>query len=315
MRVGAGRGGAASSVRRGTSRRRPSPLPPRPLTESAEAPSATDAVRPSTVLVLGGGGMKGTAHVGVWKAMEEAGIIPDAIVATSIGSLIGASLAGGMGWRELADVARALRREDIVQINRRAVFMGGVREEAVFSGDHYKGWIRRNLPLKSFADARIPIRVNAVSLVGCGEVWFGSGVREEVDPVDAVYASCAIPIYYPPLRLDGDVLVDGGVLNVLPVDQAFTWGAERVIAVDVGSEIQPPAPDFFDRGMIAIHDRVLTMNVSGQRERNLEKYRDLPVTLVRPRIGHLGAWDFTRTQYFLEEGYRATREALKGLGA
>jgi NTE family protein len=315
MRLGAGRGGAASSVRRGTSRRRPSPLPPRPLTESAEAPSATDAVRPSTVLVLGGGGMKGTAHVGVWKAMEEAGVIPDAIVATSIGSLIGASLAGGMGWRELADVARALRREDIVQINRRAVFMGGVREEAVFSGDHYKGWIRRNLPLKSFADARIPIRVNAVSLVGCGEVWFGSGVREDVDPVDAVYASCAIPIYYPPLRLDGDVLVDGGVLNVLPVDQAFAWGAERVIAVDVGSEIQPPAPDFFDRGMIAIHDRVLTMNVSGQRERNLEKYRDLPVTLVRPRIGHLGAWDFTRTQYFLEEGYRATREALKGLGA
>jgi NTE family protein len=250
------------------------------------------------VLVLGGGGMKGTAHVGVWKALEEAGVVPDAIVACSIGSLIGASLAGGMGWRELADIARA-------------VFMGGVREEAVFSGDHYRGWIRRNLPLKSFAEARIPIRINAVSLVGCGEAWFGTGVREDVDPADAVYASCAIPIYYPPLRLDGDFLVDGGVLNVLPVDQAFAWGAERVIAVDVGSEIQPPAADYFDRGMIAIHDRVLTMNIAGQRQRNLEAWKDRPVTLVRPRIGHLGAWDFTRTQYFLEEGYRATREALK----
>lgn len=290
-------------------------MPPRPLTEPAQTPSAPAGTRPRTVLVLGGGGMKGTAHVGVWKALEEAGVIPDAIVACSIGSLIGAALAGGMGWRELAEVARALTREDIVQINRRAVFMGGVREEAVFSGDHYKGWIRRNLPLKSFADARIPVRINAVSLVGCGEVWFGTGVREDVDPVDAVYASCAIPIYYPPLRLGGDFLVDGGVLNVLPVDQAFAWGAERVIAVDVGSEIQPPAADYFDRGMIAIHDRVLTMNIAGQRQRNLEKWKDLPVTLVRPRIGHLGAWDFTRTQYFLEEGYHATRQALKTFGA
>jgi NTE family protein len=67
--------------------------------------------------------------------------------------------------------------------------------------------------------------------------------------------------------------------------------------------------------MIAIHDRVLTMNVAGQRQRNLEAWKNLPVTIVRPRIGHLGAWDFTRTQYFLEEGYRATREALKAMQA
>jgi NTE family protein len=298
--------------------RHPIPIPEplrRPVNATAETPFRTPSSRPRTVLVLGGGGMKGTAHVGVWKALEEAGIVPDAIVACSIGSLIGAAIAGGMGWRELAEVARKLTREDIVQINRRAVWMGGVREEAVFNGEHYKGWIRRNLPLKHFGDAQIPIRVNAVSLVGCGEVWFGTGMIEDIDPVDAVYASCAIPIYYPPLRWKGDFLVDGGVLNVVPVDQALAWGAERVIAVDVGSEIQPPAPDYFDRGMIAIHDRVLTMNVSGQRARNLEAWKSLPVTHVRPRIGHLGAWDFTRTQYFLEEGYRATREALKTMQA
>lgn len=275
------------------------------MNASAEVP-----FRPRTVLVLGGGGMKGTAHVGVWKAVEEAGIRPDAIIGCSIGSLIGASIAGGAGWRELAEVARGLRKEDIVQINRRAVWMGGVREESVFDGDTYRGWIRRNLPLKDFADARIPIRVNAVSLVRCGETWFGSGVNEEVDPADAVYASCAIPIYYPPLRLNGDVLVDGGVLDTLPVKHAFEWGAERVIAVDVGAEIQPPAADYFDRGMIAIHERVLAMNIAGQRQRSVEMWKDRPVVLIRPRIGHLGTWDFHRTQYFLEEGYRAAREAL-----
>ena len=283
------------------------------MTASAQSAPPPDGFRPRTVLVLGGGGMKGTAHVGVWKALEDAGVRPDAIIGCSIGSLIAAAIAGGLGWRELAEVARGLTKEDIVQINRRAVFMGGVREEAVFRGDHYHAWIRRHMPLTSFAEARIPVRINAVSLVGCGEVWFGTGVRDDVDPADAVYASCAIPIYYPPLRLDGDFLVDGGVLNVLPVDQAFAWGAERVIAVDVGAEIQPPAADYFDRGMIAIHDRVLAMNMAGQRARNLEAWKGRPVTVVRPRIGHLGTWDFARTQYFLEEGYRATREALKTL--
>jgi len=289
--------------------------PQRPLTATAETPFRPLPTRPRTVLVLGGGGMKGIAHVGVWKAVEEAGIRPDALVGCSIGSLIAAAIAGGMGWRELAEVARGLTKEDIVQINRRAVWMGGVREESVFNGATYRGWIERNLPLKHFADARIPVRVNAVSLVRCEEVWFGTGVDEEVSPADAVYASCAIPIYYPPLKLNGDVLVDGGVLDTLPIRAAFDWGAERVIAVDVGTEIQPPAADYFERGMIAIHDRVLAMNIAGQRERGLREWKDRPVVMIRPRIGHLGTWDFGRTQYFLEEGYRAAGEALKALEA
>lgn len=282
---------------------------------TAETPFRPPSHRPRTVLVLGGGGMKGTAHVGVWKALEDSGVRVDAIVGCSIGSLIGAAIAGGNGWRELAEIARALTKDDIVRINKRAVWMGGVREEAVFDGGHYREWISRHMPLTAFDDARIPIRINAVSLVSCSEVWFGTDAREEVDPVDAVYASCAVPLYYPPLRLDGDVLADGGVLNVLPIDQAFAWGADRVIAVDVGAELQPPAADYFSNGMLAINDRISGMNLAAQRRRNLETYADAPVLFIRPRIGHLGTWDFARTQYFLEEGYRATREALKALEA
>jgi len=108
------------------------------------------------VLVLGGGGMKGVAHVGAWKAIEEAGIRVDAIMGCSIGALVGCTIAGGHGWRELAEIARALKKDDIVSINRRAVLFGGVREEAVFDGPHYLEYIRRTVPLKSFGDARIP---------------------------------------------------------------------------------------------------------------------------------------------------------------
>src|SRR5690606_40505300 len=103
-----------------------------------------------TILVLGGGAMKGIAHIGVWKALEESGIVPDAIVGTSIGSLIGAGLAGGLGWRELAELARRLRRQDLVSVNRRAMWLGGVREQSVFEGSVLLDYIRRSLPVTSF---------------------------------------------------------------------------------------------------------------------------------------------------------------------
>ena len=267
--------------------------------------------RPRTVLVLGGGGMKGMAHIGVWKALEEAGVWPDAIIGTSIGALIGACLAGGMGWRDLAEVARKLRKEDIIEINRRAVWLGGVRQPAVFEGDQFQSYVRRTLPVSEFSELSRPLRINTVSLVTGTEVWFGTGARTDAPLAEAVYASCALPIYFPPARIGGDVLVDGGVLDVLPVKEAAAWGAERIIAVDVGSEMLPPTEGYFDRGMIAIHDRVLNLNLQRQRADCLERYEGPPMVYIRPKIGHLHGFDFDRTQFFLEEGYLAAREALR----
>jgi NTE family protein len=263
-----------------------------------------------TVLVLGGGGMKGVAHIGAWKALEEAGVKPDLIVGTSIGAMVGTCLAGGMGWRDLAEVARKLTKDDIVLINKRAVWFGGVREPAVFDGEQYRGWLRRTLPIREFSEASTPVRVNAVSLVSGTEVWFGSGIREEVPVLDAVYASCALPIYFPPAQIDGDYLVDGGIVDVFPVRTAADWGAERIIAVDVGADLLPPAEGYFERGMIAIHDRVLALSLQQQRQAWFREWQGPPLLYIRPKIGHLGSWDFDRTQFFLEEGYRAAREAV-----
>lgn len=265
---------------------------------------------PHTVLVLGGGGMKGMAHIGAWKALEEAGICPDAIVGTSIGALIGACLAGGMGWRELAEVARGLRKGDIVSINRRAVWLGGVREASVFEGEHFRRYLAAKIPVQRFDALPIPLRLNAVSLVSGEQVWFGSGARDGVPVADAVYASCAIPIYFPPARIEGDVLVDGGVLDYLPIRQAAAWGARRIIAVDVGADLLPPDDGYFERGMIAIHDRVLNLNLQQQRARCLDGYDGPPLLYIRPRIGHLGGWDFGRTQFLMEEGFLAARRVL-----
>ena len=270
---------------------------------------------PRTILVLGGGGMKGIAHVGVWKALEEHGIRPHAIVGTSIGALVGAFLAGGLGWRELAEIARRLRRQDIVSVNRRAMWLGGVREAAVFEGAHFLEYIRNHLPVQEFSQLRIPLRLNTVSLVSGEEVWFGTDVRDDVPLAEAVYASCALPMYFSPARVGEDLLVDGGILDVFAVRQALSWGAERVIGVDVGSDFLPPASGYFDQGMLAIHDRVLNLNLQEQRARILNEVKDAPLLYIRPKIGHLHSFDFDRTQFFLEEGYRAAREAIRAAEA
>lgn len=268
-----------------------------------------------TILVMGGGGMKGIAHVGVMKALEEDGIRPDAIVGTSIGALTGALMAGGLGWRELTEVVRRLVREDIVSVNRRALWFGGVRQSSVFEDAAFRDWLERILPAFHFDELITPLRINATSLVSGQEVWFGDGHRRDISLLDAVYASCALPMYFPPLKLDGDVLVDGGVLNAFALSQAKAWGADRIIGVDVGSDLVPPHEGYFDQGLIAIHDRVLNMSLVRQRQLCLEEHRDQPLVYIRPKIGHLHTFDFDRNQFFMEEGYRAAREALAAAAA
>src|SRR5690606_34396428 len=130
---------------------------------------------------------------------------------TSIGALIGTLLAGGLGWRELVEISRKLKKEDIVSINRRALWFGGVRAISVFEPDSFKSWMQRILPAHHFAELITPLRFNATSLVTGREVWFGNGYEQNVDLVEALYASCALPVYFPPSNLGGDTLVDGGV--------------------------------------------------------------------------------------------------------
>lgn len=274
--------------------------------EEAQSPEKS----PETVLVLGGGGMKGIAHIGAIKALEEAGIRPDAVIGTSIGGLVGTLIAGGLGWRELTEIARKLRKEDIVAVNRRSLWLGGVRAMSVFEDEQFIEWLERILPGHHFAELILPLRINATSLVTGKEVWFGSGHREDVGLVEAVYASCALPLYFPPAKLDGDVLVDGGILNMFPLSEAAAWGAKRVIGVDVGSDFVPPKEGYFEQGLVAIHDRVLNLNLQRQRQECLDRYGGLPGMYIRPQIGHLHTFDFDRTQFFMEEGYRAAREAL-----
>jgi NTE family protein len=264
-------------------------------------------------LVLGGGGLKGLAHVGAWRAIQEIGLPLERIVGTSIGAMVGATIAAGQGWEEMQARALALTKPDIVTVNRWAVLLNGIRQSSVFRGDVLRDYIGSVLPVDEFGDLELPLSVNAVDL-GRGSVeWFGAGGRRDVPLADAVYGSCALPVFYPPLELEGRVLVDGGVLDPLPIEHAASLGAELIVAVDVGSGPDCDAPQVLSQGMIAIQHRVSSMQAQLRKRRMLEEWSGPPLLYVRPRLDGYGTFDFDGTSYFLEEGYEATRTALASL--
>jgi NTE family protein len=242
--------------------------------------------------------------------LDEAGVRPVGIIGTSIGALIGALASSGMPVAEMRRRALALERADIVRVNRRAVWINGVRQVSLFHGDPLREQIRDLLPAGGWEALRIPLLINAVDL-GNGETeWFGPGARTDVPLADAVYASSALPVFYPPLELDGHAYVDGGVARTLPIGRAREAGAERIIAIDVGSGGSADVRGVIDGGLIAVHQRVVSIMAWQRRYDLVASWDGPPLTYVRPRLDGYGTFDFEHVGYFLDEGYRATREAL-----
>jgi len=261
-------------------------------------------------LVLGGGGLKGMAHIGAWKALAEEGLVPSGIVGTSIGALIGALAASGMPPDEMRRRALAIGRTDIVRVNRRAVWINGVRQPSVFRGDVLRDCFEGLLPPEGWDALSMPVLINAVDL-GSGEtVWLGTSERIDVSLVDAVYASAALPVFYPPFEVDGLALVDGGVADTLAFQKAFASGAPRVVAVDVGTDGPADSAEVLAGGMVAIHQRVVGIMTMHRRAARVAAWNGPPLLRVRPNLTGYGTFDFEHVEYFLDEGYRAMKEAL-----
>jgi NTE family protein len=269
-------------------------------------------VAEKTVLVLGGGGMKGLSHVGAWRAVQESGVEVTEVIGTSIGALIGACVCGGVDHDRLSALARSLRKTDIVTLNRWALLFNGIRQPEVFRGAVFRNYLASVLPVERFSDLRLPLSMNAVDLESGEEVWFGAGGRDDVPLVDAIYASCALPVFYEPAEIDGRHLVDGGIGDALPMKRAAARGATRIIAVDVAAGAIPAATDIVSKGMIAIHQRVMQIMGYSRRAAALASWSGPELVYVRPNLEGYDTWDFGSTEYFLEEGYRATLEALGG---
>lgn len=181
---------------------------------------------PKLGLALSGGGARGLVHIGVLRALEEADIQPDYLAGTSMGGVIAAGYAAGLSPAEMEKIAqdfaspRKLLRMADLTIPRKSLFRG--ERLLTFFDQHLHGC--------TFADLRIPLTLVAVDLNSGQEVHLREGSVAE-----AVRATVAIPGLLAPLERDGQRLVDGGLLNNLPVDVVRAMGADVTLAVDVYS--------------------------------------------------------------------------------
>ncbi len=254
--------------------------------------------------------MKGIAHAGAWRAVREAEIPVWEVVGTSIGALVAASVAGGASPSELAERARELRKQDIVDVNRWALLPNGIRQPSLFKGDALRAYIARVLPTRQWSELVLPVSINAVDLESGRQVWFGAGGRTDVPLPEAVYASSALPVFYPPAKVNGMHLVDGGVMDTVGITRAAERGADLIIAVNTSAGRTKDAADTVEKGMIAIHHRVMDIMAYARRQAVEDAWLGPRVIHVRPKLEGYSTFDFDAVDYFLEEGYRATRDAL-----
>ncbi|HET7456573.1 MAG TPA: patatin-like phospholipase family protein [Gemmatimonadaceae bacterium] len=274
-------------------------------------------------LVLGGGGLKGFAHLGVIRALEERGIRPVLFAGTSIGALIATAYAGGMSVDEMARRAQSLRRRDLFRLNHVGMLLARMRSTSLYLEETLRALCDNVCPRGSFTDCSVPVLVNTVDLErGTQLVWGLPGLRD-VSVRDAVYASCALPGFFPPGRVGDRLCIDGGTIDNLPVSVAATAPTggdgstepvDALIAVDVGSGELGHDADVATQGFASIYMRAATTMMHALQETPLARWSGPPMVLVRPRIGHISWFSFDDTPALIAEGYRAANEALDHLG-
>jgi NTE family protein len=278
------------------------------------------------VLVLSGGGAKALAHAGAFRALEQAGLIPRHIVATSMGAVVGAALASGMPFDQVRLRAMGIRRKDVAPLDPLALVMG-LFARSLFPAAGLRRAIDRLVPRTSFQSLRIPLTVTATDL-DSGELLLLGRQQGEIELVDALYASCALPLYFPPLEANGRRLGDGGLRAVLPIGPALELvkDADLFVAVDVGpgfdergpstngDQAQPPdapVPARIPR-VVRTHGEAMRIMMAEQTQRALADWpKDGPrLVYVRAVAEREATFAVDRIQEYVEMGYQATKKAL-----
>lgn len=260
-------------------------------------------------LVLGGGGLKGFAHIGVLRALAEREIVPNVYAGTSIGALIAAAHLTGTPVATLAERAEALRRKDLFRLNHFGMLLDRMRAPSIYLEEPLRELVAQSIPDVTFATLSKPLLVNSVDLDQGARVVWGLPGLQDVSVRDAVYASCALPGFFPPGRVGERTCIDGGVVDNLPVSMAAHF-ADIIIAVDVGSSDVSPGERAEGQGFATIYMRAATMMMHALQQFPLERWHGPPMVLIRPRLNDANWLSFTDTASSIEQGYQAAMRAL-----
>ena len=271
-------------------------------------------------LVLGGGGSRGLAHVGVLKVLVREQIPIDLIVGTSMGGVMGVLFALGIPLERLATEMTVLQNNPLINVK---VLSARARQRML------RELLSKALAGKTFADLEIPTTLMAVDMINGKEIALNQGPL-----VPAALATSAVPALFPPVVIDGVPFADGGVIDSLATHVAYAQGADHVIAVDIEPPLQTDkpwqdpisattgfqlsllfgAPDPSNKpNMFAAMwraFRVLSWHVHTER---LEAHQ--PDVLLKPDVGDYGSLDFKDIDGPLQAGTTEAERHLDELRA
>ncbi len=253
--------------------------------EAAIVPLSSE--RPLIALALGSGGVRGFAHVGVIKALEEAGIVPDIITGTSSGAVVAALYAGGYSGRALEGIALGLGKDDLVDF----VLFG----KGWVKGEALQDFVNRMLDDRPIEGLKKPFAVVATQASSRRMTVFNRG-----DAGLAVRASASVPDLFVPPVINGEEYIDGGLTSPVPVKLARAMGADIVIAVDVSWFAQARNAE---DGAMAHHGR-------GGRYALLASELDTADVVITPRTVRTRMLDFEQKTVNIAAGEEAAREAV-----
>jgi NTE family protein len=267
---------------------------------------AARAERPRVAFVLSGGGNQGVAQVGMLRALIERGIVPDVVVGTSAGALNGAAVAYSptvAGIARLANVWIELCTADVFPGGRLHRAWNVVRRGTyLFESTGLEDLIDRSTAARSFADLAVPLRVVATDLDSGEEVVLANGPLKP-----ALLASAALPGVFPIVAHDGRRLVDGGVVNTVPLWHAVSGPVDQVYVMNVTGSVNDRAP----RSPLDVVMASFTHSRNQRFELELRHAReDVDIcVLPRPRDTR-DLFDFNGAEALIDEAYELTNRAL-----
>jgi len=281
-------------------------------------------------LALGAGAARGWSHIGVVERLLEAGIHPHVVAGTSIGSLVGGCYAAGK-LAELKDFATRLTKRRMFSFLDFSWSGSGL-----ISGDRLSGMLTEHLSDMTFADVNVPFICIATELLTGHEIWLRNGAL-----APAIRASYALPGVFRPVKIGHQWLIDGAVVNPIPVSPCRALGARLVIAVNLNSDIfggtviQEPDKVVKSMPNAAAEDRTSTLramighndnpglttvlvaafNISQDRLARSRLAGDPPDINIMPRTPSIGLFDFDKAAEAIDAGREAAERALPEIEA
>ncbi|GBU06746.1 phospholipase [Bacteroidales bacterium] len=240
-------------------------------------------------LALSGGGVRGFAHLGAFKAMEEFGLLPDIISGTSAGALAGLFYADGYSPEEILSLFAGRELKKFIELH--------IPRSGIFSTIGLRNFLKKHIRAKCFEDLNIPLQVVATDLDNGVSVIFDKG-----EIIDAVIASCSIPIIFDPVIINGINYVDGGLFKNFPVSNIRAQ-CNKIIGINVSPLLQKK----YNKSIIHIAERSYHYMF---RANTLLDRKLCDILVETKEVGSFKTYELHNATELFQIGYQITQEAI-----